>query len=270
MRRSGLMMVAASVLLTGCAPASPVPSPTSDPTPASADLTATTIPTGTLFAPAELGTDERQEWLERLARVATILETTDLGALDADWDGRLTLELPADAAGYAALAGSGGQQSAAVTRCSDGASRITLNPRVGSLEAGYLDTLLLHEAVHAATGSACTDRPLWIEEGLAEWLAIQHDPTARGANQEWLDHHLVTSGVPTGMPADRQFEGTAAQLSEAYALATFAVTTTIEHLGTDAAMAYFAEPDAETTGRIAAWYLAALRAQYEPEADSGG
>lgn len=246
----------ALVLFAGCAaPVAPPAVPRAEP----AALQPIETDAGTLLAPADIDPAERTAWLARLTRTVDTLGEADFGALDDDWDGRLVVELPATVDDYTALAGADAGEAAAVTRCVDGASSVTINPQVEAEEPGYLDGLLLHEAVHAATGSGCTDAPLWIEEGLAEWFAAQHDPAAQEANQQWLDHELA-AGLPTGLPQDAAFAGTSAQVSGAYSLAVFAVATTVGHLGHDPAMAYFAAPDDLTTSRITRWYLDGLRA----------
>lgn len=262
MRRPLLILGLAVTLLAGCAqPATPVVTP-SPPTQAPpVELIATTTASGTLWAPVDLPTGRRHVWLERIDRTAAILADTDLSPLDDDWDARVVVELPSTTTDFTRLAGSDSGEAAAVTRCDAIGSRITINPRLGSAEPAYLDALLLHEAVHAATGAACRLTPLWIEEGLAEWVTVQHSPDAADTNRQWLDHALATDGVPSGLPPDDAFQGTAAQLSAAYALAVFAVDTTVRKLGQPAAMAYFAAPDDPTTAKVTVWYLDGLAAR---------
>ncbi|MGC3954001.1 MAG: hypothetical protein QM804_07085 [Propionicimonas sp.] len=256
--------LAAALLLAGCG--SPDPSV---PTPAAATPSVVLSPTdtaaGTVYAPADLDGDARRAWLERLRRTVGILADTDLGPADDDWDGRLAVELPQTSADYAALAGPAGAEAAAVTRCLGDGSRITINPAVRDTGADYLDALVLHEAVHAATGSACRPAPLWIEEGLAEWLTVQHHPAAAQTNQQWLTRELA-GGLPSGLPEDAAFQGTAEQVSGGYALAVFAVDTAIGRLGQARAMAYFAAPDEPTTRQLTGWYLDGLRARLGPPA----
>lgn len=266
MVRRSLVLVAVAALLSGCAPAVEPPRepgavPTS--TPSSVVLEPAETDGGTLYAPAGLSADERQEWLRRLGWAAATVRETDLGSLTEAWDGRIAVELPAGQADYLALAGPGSEQAAASTRCDADGSRIAINPVIRGEPSSYLDALLLHETVHAATDSGCAEAPLWIEEGLAEWLTEQHDPGARHTNQLWLDRELA-AGLPSALPADDAFRGSASEISGAYALAAFAVTTAVGNLGHDQAMAFFADPDARTTTQVAQLYLAALRARGVP------
>ena len=271
-------MTLAVALLAGCSPA-PLPSSPATPGPtvvAPASTTpepveGSTVPplqpvaasAGTLYVPGDAEATEQQTWLERLDRASAALARADLGSLTDGWDGRIVVELPSTHEGYLALAGPEGDGAAASTRCDAGDSRITINPVVRAEPSGYLDSLLLHEAVHAATGAGCADTPLWTEEGLAEWLTEQHDPAAQQANQQWLAHELA-AGLPAGLPPDTAFRGTAAQVSGAYALAAFAVDTAIQRLGRARAMAYLAAPDEPTTRQLTAWYLDGLRAWLAP------
>ncbi len=257
MRRWPVTLLAGMTLLAGCAPSS---APTLEEPPTGA-LEPTAVAGGTLYATAELVPAQRQAWLERIERSSAVVADAGLGSLDDDWDGQVIVELPVTTRDYTVLAGSGSDTAAAVTRCDPEGSRIAINPRVRAESADYLDSLLLHEAVHVATGSACTDAPLWIEEGLAEWLTAEHHAATQQANQQWLDHELAVGGLPTGLPADASFWGSADQVSGAYALAAFAVATAIEQLGQDQAMAFFAAPDESTTGQLTEWYLAGLRAR---------
>lgn len=267
MRRRTLTLLVSVTLLTGCAPAAAPSAVPTVPEHPSATLEPTRTTAGVLYAPADLAPDEQQAWLERIERTSATVAGAELGTLDDDWDGRIVVELPPSESDYLALAGPESGEAAATTRCHAEGSRITINPLIGAEPGSYLDALLLHEAVHAATDAACTEAPLWIEEGLAEWLTAQHDPGTQQANQQWLDHELA-AGLPSALPTDAAFRGTSAQISGAYALAAFAVAVAIEHLGEDRAMAYFALPDEQTTSRLTQWYLAGLRTRSVPTASA--
>lgn len=249
------------MLLTGCgSPAAPV-TDLASPSPSSS-LQAAENAAGRVDAPPGLGGQERQAWLDRIERTVAVLVDSDLGPAVEGWDGRIVVELP-DAGDYATLAGPGGAQAAAVTRCLGDGSRITVNPAIRDADADYLDSLVLHESVHVATGSACRDAPLWIEEGLAEWLTVAHHTSAEQSNRQWLTHELA-GGLPAGLPDDQAFQGTAAEVSGGYALAVFAVDTAVGRLGHDRAMAYFAAPDEQTTRQLTDWYREGLRARLGP------
>ncbi len=260
-RRQAAWLIGVAVLLatTACA-ATTAATRHDEPT-----LQAVPATSGTLLVPPGFDEAARQDWLARLDRTAAALTRASLAPLVAGWDGDLLVELPPNRQWYARLAGPGSEQAAAVTRCLDGKGRITVNPVVADEDAGYLDTLVLHEGVHVATGSSCAGRAdQWVEEGLAEWLACEPDPACLDASRQWVADHLAREGLPSGLPRDSEFTGSPDQVSAAYALARQAVASAVERLGEPAAMALFdshyrglADPDA--TRRLTAWYLADLQ-----------
>ena len=242
----------------GCAPAT-------SPTPAEPSLSASTAGQGTLLAAPDLDPAIRQAWLDRLDRTIQTLARAGLAPLDEDWDGRLVVELPPTAQAYAALAGTLSGDAAAVTRCPEAGARITVNPVIAAEDTEYLDSLILHEGVHLATGSSCRGQaPQWVEEGVAEWLASEHSGAALDANRQWVTSHLAQHGVPAALPADGDFYTPSDQVSAAYALARQAVASAVDRVGRPAAMAllgsyYDGTADEQDTRRLTAWYVADLQ-----------
>lgn len=105
-----------------------------------------------------------------------------------------------------------------------GATRVWLNtPILDQLSELGRQIVLRHELVHVATGSAATEStPLWLEEGLAEYIGylgtgVSLDVAARDA----LD--AIKSGavpLPTQLPTAEDFAGP--HLTEAYETALIA------------------------------------------------
>ena len=255
-------MIAAALLLTtaSCAAAvTTTPSPAPGPT-----LVAVPGASGTLLAPPDLAPDRRQAWLDRIELATRRLARAGLEPLDDEWDGRLVVELPATSKDYALLAGPDSADAAAITHCPQDGPRITINPAVAGEDPDYLDTLLLHEGVHIATGSSCAGRaPQWVEEGLAELVACEHDADCLAASEQWVVHSLAEHGRPLTLPADSDFRGSSAEVSAAYALARQAVASAVARLGKPATMAlldtYYRDvADAERTRQLTQWYLADL------------
>ena len=261
--RSRRLAVAGLVVavLSGVGCARPATSPTST----EPSLSASTLGTGTLLADPDLAPADRQAWLDRLDRTIQTLAGAGLAPLDEDWDGRLVVELPPTAQAYTALAGTLSGEAAAVTRCPDAGARITVNPVVAAEGTEYLDSLLLHEGVHLATGSSCRGRaPQWAEEGVAEWLASEHSGAALEANRQWVISYLAEHPVPATLPADGDFYGPSDQVSAAYALARQAVASAVDRVGRPAAMAlldgyYDGTADEQDTRGVTAWYVADLQ-----------
>lgn len=216
---------------------------------------------GTVLALSGLDWATRDAWRERLDWAAETLTGAGLGPLDTAWDGRLLIELPPTQQWYARLAGADGSDAAAVTRCPADGVRITVNPVVAGKDATYLDSLVLHEGVHVATGSSCEgEAAQWVEEGLAEWVACEHDEASLAANQQWVVSYLQGHGLPAGLPADADFRGPSEQVSAAYALARQVVASAVDRLGRPAAMEllkahYAGDADQEVTRQLTGWYL---------------
>jgi len=250
--------VALLLFVAGCAAGSP-PSAAAGP-----ELLPTRGERTTVLAPPDLGEEARDAWLSRVESAQRTLAGTDFGPLDDGWDGELVVELPDTASHYQELAGAGVEDAAAVTRCPSEGARITINPVVATSGAGYLESLVLHEAVHVATGSSCGgEAPQWVEEGLAEWVASEHSGDALAANQAWVAAYLADHGVPEALPADAEFTADPDSVSAAYGLARLAVAVAVDRLGTAAAMDYFAraytgEAPQATGARLTAWYRAEL------------
>lgn len=263
--RRRAVAVSAAVLLAGTAScAAPVATPTAAPTPGPT-LVAVPARSGTLLAPPGIADATRQEWLDRLDRTVARLASAGLEPLDEGWDGQLLVELPATAQAYAQLAGPDSADAAAISHCPMAGPRITVNPAVDDEDPDYLDTLLLHEGVHIATGSSCPggQAPQWVEEGLAEWVACEQDAHCLASAEEWVAHYLAGNGIPAALPADGDFRGSSPEVSAAYALARQAVASAVERLGAPATMAlldtyYRGAAEPEQTQRLTGWYLADL------------
>ncbi|MGZ4498322.1 MAG: hypothetical protein ACXVWZ_12690 [Nocardioides sp.] len=52
-------------------------------------------------------------------------------------------------------------------------TRVVLNPRQLGAAPAVRDRLLRHEITHVAVGSHDDDAPVWLSEGLAEWVSVQ-------------------------------------------------------------------------------------------------
>lgn len=125
------------------------------------------------------------------------------------------------------------------------ATRIALNPRVLRSAGPARDRLVRHELTHVAVGEADDAAPLWLAEGLAEWVSVQAlSPPDRQLSDEAL--RAVKAGVRR-MPASAEFNDADHEVH--YALAWW----TCEYL-------------AATYGPQAPWAL--LDALAAPEADA--
>ncbi|CAL9418283.1 hypothetical protein SUDANB120_01796 [Streptomyces sp. enrichment culture] len=131
------------------------------------------------------------------------------------WAGRVVVLVPPTQEAMAALLGRPAAAytgMAAVTTGSTGgapapADRIVLNPAAyAQLSAAGRNVVLTHEATHAATRPATTDRtPLWLSEGLADWAAYRGTGTAPADAAPALARAVRRGELPAGLPADRDF-----------------------------------------------------------------
>lgn len=82
--------------------------------------------------------------------------------------------------------------------------RIFLNPRVLDQQSGVLGRLVRHELTHAVLGSRGRGGPLWITEGVAEYVSVQvMDPVRRRLPARALD----LAGAVRDLPGDAEFGG---------------------------------------------------------------
>ncbi len=81
-------------------------------------------------------------------------------------------------------------------------SRVLFNPDSLATDTEQLKMTLTHEFIHVATGPFTTERtPLWLVEGIAEYVAYDTGKVPTANIKYWLNHY----GYPTGVPGDSNF-----------------------------------------------------------------
>lgn len=128
------------------------------------------------------------------------------------------------------------------------ATRFALHPRMLDERGRARDRLVRHELTHVAIGEGDDDVPVWLSEGLAEYVSVQPlPPEKRSISEAALE--AARTGV-TDMPADESFSegGTPPRTSASYGIAWFAC----EYL-------------AANYGEVSLWQL--LAALNDPDAD---
>jgi hypothetical protein len=144
---------------------------------------------------------ERDLWASRLSGVGTALEADEVVVPAKDWDGSITLRLPETNARFQELTGKSASEFQAATYCQGQGSIIAVSPTMAYADDSEINAMLLHEGVHAVTMSACTDSgPDWLNEGLAEWVAVQHVASTAAANREVMENYLADNPVPESLP----------------------------------------------------------------------
>ncbi len=148
-------------------------------------------------------------------------------AFGSGWPGNVVVEAPstldqmaallsADPADYRGIAavttGEGGGNTAAP------ADRVVLNPAAfGELSAFGRQVVLTHETTHVATRLSTTaSTPLWLSEGVADWVAYRDSGrTAREIAPE-LAADVRAGRTPAALPTAADFRSDAKDLAQAY------------------------------------------------------
>ncbi|HEY3410948.1 MAG TPA: hypothetical protein VGK53_22505 [Propionicimonas sp.] len=183
---------------------------------------------GTLLS-SGLDASARRAWAERIDRAAAAVARTAPPGEDG-WAGGLVVEVPATGSDFQAITDELPNTASALTTCGTGTPRIVVNPLILEQPDEWLDSTLVHEAVHVATDSACVpagESLGWAVEGLAESVTARNDPATATRNHGLVLDYLRGHAMPTALPT---------QLEDltSYALAQLAVDQVRAHLGTKA------------------------------------
>lgn len=158
---------------------------------------------GTLLS-AGLDGAARERWAGRLDRAAEAVARA-APAGDAGWQGGLVVEVPASGSDFQAITNELANTASALTSCGTGTPRIVVNPLILDQSDEWLDSTLVHEAVHVATDSACVpagESLAWATEGLAESVTARNDPATATRNRDLVAAYLHEHAVPRALPAD--------------------------------------------------------------------
>ncbi|WP_166391455.1 hypothetical protein [Nocardioides ochotonae] len=112
-------------------------------------------------------------------------------------------------------------------------TRFVLHPRMLDVAGAERDRLVRHEIAHVAVGERDDRAPVWLSEGIAEYVSVQPIPPG--------ERRLVTSAVGAagagfrGLPADEDFNGADSEVN--YAVSWWAVESLARRFGEDAPFA---------------------------------
>ncbi|HEY5820537.1 MAG TPA: hypothetical protein VIT20_01085 [Propionibacteriaceae bacterium] len=137
----------------------------------------------------------------------------------------LVLEVPATTADFESVVGAepGSYADIAAVTTAEGAGpdaalRVVLNPdAVRRLTPEGLAITVTHESVHVVTRSPQSPAPLWVVEGLADYVALRAYPDAAAGVAGPLLDDVAAHGPPRTLPPDSAFAAGAADLGLAYA-----------------------------------------------------
>ncbi len=177
------------------------------------------------------------------------------------WRGPLVVEAPASDADFRAAAGMSRPASktiAAVTNTTDGSSlddapvHVFLNPAVfDPLGPEGRQIVLSHEATHVALGAATTRLPLWLSEGIADYVALYGNPLPATVLAAQIRRLVQDQGAPKALPGSAEFAGTNQDIGAWYEAAWLAVRLIADTYGRPALLAFYARSEADGDTRAA-------------------
>jgi hypothetical protein len=124
-----------------------------------------------------------------------------------------------------------------------GADRIVLVPRAWtSLRGDGRDVVMTHELTHVTVrGSTTRAVPVWLSEGFAELVAYTPIDLPEAVVVGPALKLVRTTGIPTSLPADADFDPGTQTLQAAYGLSLLAVRTLADAYGTQAVVRLYRE-----------------------------
>jgi hypothetical protein len=148
-------------------------------------------------------------------------------AFGSGWPGSVVIEAPSTLDQMAALLAAKPtdyQDIAAVTTGEGGgnaaapADRVIINPAAfGELSAFGRQVVLTHETTHVATRLSTTEHtPLWLSEGVADWVAYRDSGRTAAEIAPELAADVKAGRTPAALPTDADFRSTAKDLAQAY------------------------------------------------------
>jgi hypothetical protein len=157
------------------------------------------------------------------------------------WRGRIVVEVPRDQASLVHVLGARAgayDEIAAVTTTADGSTspdapvHVFVNPRVfDPLGPRGSQIVISHEATHVATGGALSRLPVWLLEGFADYVALDHAdlPVSRAASQ--ILAQVRRRGVPAHLPGAAEFASDSSTLGASYESAWLACRLLAQEYG---------------------------------------
>ncbi len=204
-----------------------------------------------------LAEDARQaRSLDRQARIAVSTVRRTLPGFDEP----LVVEAPDSSSDFRTAAGLSRTASlaiAAVTTATDGAVaegapvHVFLNPDVfGPLGPVGRQIVLSHEATHVALGATMTSAPLWLSEGIADYVALVGTSLPDTVLAAQIRDLVRRDGPPRTLPGEAEFDGSNKDIGAWYEAAWLAVRLIAETYGRQALLDFHeqVETDGDTRG----------------------
>jgi hypothetical protein len=169
------------------------------------------------------------------------------------WHQPLVVEEPASGRGFETAAGmsvTDARAIAAVTTTTDGsdlptsAVHVYVNPRVyDPLGPAGEQIVLSHEATHVALGAATTSLPMWLSEGIADYVALRHSAVPVHTLASQIRKLVREHGAPKTLPGQAQFSGANPDIGAYYEAAWLAARLLAQEYGEPALFRFYRASD---------------------------
>ena len=190
----------------------------------------------------------------RLVRQAVPAVTAIRGRLPR-WRRPLVLEAPDSVAGFRAAAGlrEGAEANIAAVTTTAGtsgsdpaAAHVYINPAVFERLGPHGQRIVLrHEAAHVALGASTTRVPMWLVEGVADYLALADTRIAVSDLAAQILEKVRQEGAPVRLPGASKFEAGNADIGAWYEAAWLAARLLAEQHGEAALLELYRVADRE-------------------------
>ena len=178
-----------------------------------------------------------------------------------DFDDALVVEAPDTAADFRTAAGlsrTASQAIAAVTTATDGSVvegapvRVFLNPDVFEpLGPVGRQIVLGHETTHVALGATMIDAPLWLSEGIADYVALVDTALPDTVLAAQIRSLVRRDGLPGALPGAAEFDGSNRDIGAWYEAAWLAVRLLAETYGRQALLRFHERVEVDGDTRAA-------------------
>ncbi|QZY28019.1 hypothetical protein [Nocardioides coralli] len=169
------------------------------------------------------------------------------------WRSGLVVEVPDSAAGLdRALAAEPGTFAnvAGVTASPDGdtdrgrSAHVFLNPdRMETLEPLGAQVVVSHEAAHVALGATESRLPVWLAEGMADYVALRDVPLPVTTTAAQVIRQVREEGPPRTLPGDAEFDDASQHFGAAYEAAWLACRLLADRVGERALLRFYRRAD---------------------------
>jgi hypothetical protein len=189
--------------------------------------------------------------LDKQARIAVTTVRRTLPG----FDDALVVEAPDTAQDFRTAAGltrPASKAIAAVTTATDGSVterapvHVFLNPEVfGPLGPVGRQIVVSHEATHVALGATMTNAPLWLTEGIADYVALVGTSLPDTVLAAQIRALVRKDGPPRALPGAEEFDGSNRDIGAWYEASWLAVRLLAETYGRQELLAFYEQVETE-------------------------